>query len=272
MRDNVFRFALGPAGTSPVGGQPRAAAHTERPGWSYPPTRLLAPIDFGDASARALVVADTLARRHSAALSVLHADIIEAPAYFTHEQAAAIERDRQEAASAMTREMARFVRGVMLGPADLRFVEEAPAIAIAEAAARADLIVMGTHGRRGPSRWWLGSVAERTVRESPIPVLVVRAPVRSAAPAETLFKRPALVTGQAPAQGEAARYAQGLATAFGGAVLERALACEEDLVREREASLLVIARSAPGKPWVDTRAERLLRVCTLPLLFVPDQG
>jgi nucleotide-binding universal stress UspA family protein len=37
-----------------------------------------------------------------------------------------------------------------------------------------DLIVMGTHGRRGPSHWMIGSVAERVVRSAPCPVLVVR--------------------------------------------------------------------------------------------------
>lgn len=36
------------------------------------------------------------------------------------------------------------------------------------------LVVMGTHGRRGMRRRVLGSVAERFVRESPCPVLLVR--------------------------------------------------------------------------------------------------
>lgn len=40
----------------------------------------------------------------------------------------------------------------------------------------ADLIVMGTHGREGIERFFLGSVAERVVRESPVPVLTVRDP------------------------------------------------------------------------------------------------
>lgn len=39
----------------------------------------------------------------------------------------------------------------------------------------ADLIVMGTHGRRGLSHLALGSDAELVVRESPVPVLLVRA-------------------------------------------------------------------------------------------------
>jgi len=38
----------------------------------------------------------------------------------------------------------------------------------------ADLIVMGTHGRRGVSRLLLGSVAESVARTAPCPVLLVR--------------------------------------------------------------------------------------------------
>lgn len=40
---------------------------------------------------------------------------------------------------------------------------------------QADLIVLGTHGRRGPRRWLLGSTAEAIVRQATVPVLLVRA-------------------------------------------------------------------------------------------------
>ena len=43
---------------------------------------------------------------------------------------------------------------------------------------RADLIVMGTHGRRGFNRVVLGSDAEAVLRNSPVPVLMVRSPDR----------------------------------------------------------------------------------------------
>ena len=39
-----------------------------------------------------------------------------------------------------------------------------------------DLIVIATHGRSGPSRWVWGSVADRILRSSCVPVLMVRAP------------------------------------------------------------------------------------------------
>ena len=38
----------------------------------------------------------------------------------------------------------------------------------------ADLVVMSTHGRTGPSRWLLGSVADRVVRGAGVPVMMVR--------------------------------------------------------------------------------------------------
>jgi len=38
-----------------------------------------------------------------------------------------------------------------------------------------DVIAMSTHGRTGPARWLLGSVAERVVRNSKVPVLLIRA-------------------------------------------------------------------------------------------------
>ena len=56
---------------------------------------------------------------------------------------------------------------IELGPIAATILERARA-------ARADLIVVGTHGRTGLRRAVLGSVAERLVRTAPVPVLVVR--------------------------------------------------------------------------------------------------
>ena len=58
------------------------------------------------------------------------------------------------------------------------FVEGLPADEILRSArrARADLIVMGTHGRHGMAHLLMGSVAERVVRTAPCPVLTVRHP------------------------------------------------------------------------------------------------
>lgn len=52
-----------------------------------------------------------------------------------------------------------------------------PVQAIHEAEKDHDLVVMGTHGRRGFNRWMFGSVAEGALRRSTIPYLVVRSEV-----------------------------------------------------------------------------------------------
>ena len=50
---------------------------------------------------------------------------------------------------------------------------------------KADLIVIGSHGRRGMSRLFLGSDAELVVRLAPVPVLLVRAAAEPAARVDT---------------------------------------------------------------------------------------
>ena len=50
-----------------------------------------------------------------------------------------------------------------------------PATEILRAAEQSDLIVISTHGRSGPSRWWFGSVAEQVLRHCDVPLLVQRA-------------------------------------------------------------------------------------------------
>jgi nucleotide-binding universal stress UspA family protein len=69
--------------------------------------------------------------------------------------------------------------------------------------ARADLIVLGTHGRRGLSRMLLGSDAETVLREARVPVLLVRKPER---PAPRVIKRaPTRLVARKQAAGATAR-------------------------------------------------------------------
>ena len=70
-------------------------------------------------------------------------------------------------------------------PADTRLVEASGArlgetVASEARAWEADLVVVGTHGRRGLGRVLLGSGAEQVIRQAPVPVLAVRDPEAAA--------------------------------------------------------------------------------------------
>ena len=141
--------------------------------------RILHPTDFSRASTPALRRAVALARACRAPLVLLH--VMTPPSPFIGEgtppssYADLLILARR---SAKRRLAAVFVRVRRTGVrAQAVFAEGLPVDEILRAArrARADLIVMGTHGRTGVSRVFMGSVAERVVRESRCPVLTVRA-------------------------------------------------------------------------------------------------
>lgn len=236
--------------------------------WQYPPRNVLVAVDFGSASRRALRVAEALATELGASMTALHAETIDVPPYFTHDQLREVERHRAETRREAQRYLDRFVREA--APSATASLVDGPAVeAVLAAAARHDLLVLGTHGRRGPSRWWIGSVAERAVRDSPIPVLVVREE-KDPTPGRLVFANPAAVAGPASG-GEALSYGQALATSFGGRVAERAISSLDDLTCDANASLMIVATGRHhGTGWFGDTAERLVRNCALPMLFVPS--
>jgi nucleotide-binding universal stress UspA family protein len=238
--------------------------------WQYPPRSILVAVDFGQASARALRVAEALAARHGATITALHAETLDVPPYFTHDQLKDVERQRAQARREAQHYLDRYVRS--FAPSASAVLVDGPAAeAVLGAAARHDLLVMGTHGRRGPSRWWIGSVAERVVRDCGVPALVVRAePAPS--PGEQVFARPVAVAGPEFHE-EALSYARAVAASFGGAVAEKSVASLDDLKCDPVASLMVVATGRHhGTGWFGDIAERLVRTCALPMLFVPNSG
>ncbi|MCL4402247.1 MAG: universal stress protein [Acidobacteria bacterium] len=141
---------------------------------------ILAPVDFSPLSALGLRYARLLADCSQARVTVLFADTFSPPAYFTAslvDELAAQFRDSMREAETRLRQFAADALGGSL-PAGIEFkvVEGMPAEVIAGFAAAHDagLIAMGTHGRSGFNRFLLGSVAERVLRESAVPVLTVR--------------------------------------------------------------------------------------------------
>ncbi|MDQ3034313.1 MAG: universal stress protein [Myxococcota bacterium] len=138
--------------------------------------RIVCPVDFSDTSERAARYAVALARQLGAGLHFVHA--WQMPVYAFPDGAvilgpdvvAQITDELQRSLDALIerhREPEMAIEGHLAqGLADREIVRMAGEL-------NAELIVMGTHGRTGLPHLFLGSVAERVVRTSSVPVLTI---------------------------------------------------------------------------------------------------
>jgi nucleotide-binding universal stress UspA family protein len=137
---------------------------------------IFVPTDFSSYAGRALEVAVQLAKDFGAALTLVHA--WELPLYSYSEltivPAQLLSSVEEAAQSALNQALAELRKQVPGANAILSRGYPADEILRVAEDTKVDLIVMGTHGRRGLSHVLLGSVAERVVRRSPVPVLTVR--------------------------------------------------------------------------------------------------
>jgi universal stress protein A len=144
--------------------------------------RVLVPVDFSECSRAALHKAAKLTRRTGGTIDVIHA--WQLPAFVPPESVVGtvgatgepLVDLMQENAEARMRELVQSARSEGIEIADARIVLGNPAAVIVEHAGAGgyDLVVVGTHGRSGLSHALIGSVAERVVRLSSVPVLTVR--------------------------------------------------------------------------------------------------
>lgn len=141
--------------------------------------------DFSEFSERALAYAVDLVERTGATLHFMHVQEVSMGPFVGGEPSPKLEEETfQTKYRERCREaMARYA----LGPDDERVscvVERssaaAPSLVEYAEAHEADLIVMGTHGRRGVQRTLFGSVAEEVLRTAPCPVLTTRVPEEDA--------------------------------------------------------------------------------------------
>jgi nucleotide-binding universal stress UspA family protein len=142
---------------------------------------ILVPHDFSETAENALSFALSLAEKLGSRVTILH--VYETPAYaFPEGPALTLEMTVQiekAAATALAAVAARARRPGVEATTQLRQGSPWREIDAAARQAHADLIVMGTHGRRGLARALLGSVAEKVVRTASCPVLTVHAPEAS---------------------------------------------------------------------------------------------
>ena len=138
--------------------------------------RILAPVDFSEPSLESVEYAIQLAKKLDATLALLH--VVE-PGYQDSNKTESADRTGTMSPQKDNRlgELVSLIKSFGL-PGDAMIRVGAPADAIVGSAQEqaTDLIVMGTHGRRGFSRLRFGSVAEMVLRLAPCPVLTVKAP------------------------------------------------------------------------------------------------
>ena len=139
--------------------------------------RILVPVDGSDTSKKALAVALEMARDSNGRVRLFHA--VDELAYVTgFEYSGDVIKIAQQAASKVLEEAAGIAKaaGVQNDTRLVEFPGQRLGDTVAEEARNweADLIVVGTHGRRGLGRVILGSGAEQIIRVAPIPVLTIR--------------------------------------------------------------------------------------------------
>jgi nucleotide-binding universal stress UspA family protein len=139
--------------------------------------KILAPTDFSPSSEAAIDYAVTFAKRFEAEVILIH--VIESPAYSVTDTLILVDHEAalKTTAEALMENVYKTCiekglsasRSVVSGTPHREIIKKAEQ-------EKADLIIMGTHGRTGVERLLLGSVAEKVVRLSMIPVLTVRLP------------------------------------------------------------------------------------------------
>ena len=138
---------------------------------------ILCPIDYSEYSNAILEYASKLAKETDAELHIIHVFDDTTPYEngmgIPTLSAADIQEQKQALEKVVPKDKGvRYVHQLVRGwPSDgiLHYCENNPI----------DLIVMGTHGRKGVSRMLMGSVAEAVMRRADCPVLTIRAPIKT---------------------------------------------------------------------------------------------
>ncbi len=140
--------------------------------------KIFVPIDGSDCSRQALNLAASLAQEQQAALLIC--TVLEptkpgyAMAFGTPEMIGGLYDNLRAEAKKLVENAAASVAGQVRADSIVREGPPADEIVAGAASSEADLIVMGSHGRSGLSRMFLGSVAEGVLRTATAPVLIVR--------------------------------------------------------------------------------------------------
>jgi universal stress protein A len=143
--------------------------------------RILVPTDFGDCSTPALRLAVDLAGKFGAELVLLHvvqdiALVMPDAVMPTPVPVPDLGQLVEAAKTGLTNLIAREKLETLKPRVEVRVGSPVAEIVAAAVDLKADLLCVGTHGRTGLAHLFLGSQAERIIREAPCPVLTVKPP------------------------------------------------------------------------------------------------
>ena len=140
---------------------------------AFPFRNILCPVDFDDSSLDGLDTAADIARQNDGTVCVLHVVPMIIPPAGMPTYVDLYKREEETARGKLQRIAQKRLSGLKY-ELFTHIGDPAGTIIEAERKIGADLVVMATHGRRGFSRIFIGSVAELVLRESICPVLTVR--------------------------------------------------------------------------------------------------
>lgn len=141
-----------------------------------PPKNILVPIDFSEQSEKAASAACALAAKTGATVHLLHAYLIpvESVGIALTVSQKYVEQFVQESKTQLHELVAKLCPNASVGPLLVESGDPREVIIHKAKELNAELIVMGTHGRRGLMHAIMGSVAESVARSAHCSVLVVR--------------------------------------------------------------------------------------------------
>jgi nucleotide-binding universal stress UspA family protein len=187
-------------------------------------SRILCPIDFSDTSLRALTYATALANWYDAQLEVLHVvpafeyEITD-PVVAAGDLSPVLHAPGRQAVLALIRSAIKIAGASTTHHRALTLEGRVHEMIVDRAAAQsADLIVMGTHGRTGFNRLFLGSVTEKVVRTVVCPVLTVPPAAPASLTSPVAFKRILCAMDFSPSSLRALNYALDLGRQANGRV------------------------------------------------------
>jgi nucleotide-binding universal stress UspA family protein len=225
-------------------------------------SRILCPVDFFPASLSALTYATALASNYDAKLKVLHVVTPVGPLAegLLVTAADVVDSMKKESERRLAKTLSKVKAGGVAVESEVRVGNVHTEIKRAIQGFRPDLIAMGTHGRQGVERWFMGSATERLLRHNSVPLFTTsttKKPRRDA----FLFRRILVATDFSDGTADALKYAFSIAQENEAAItllhvieapLDTAFENRDRLIASTEKNLSELI--PPGaESWCDVR-------------------